>query len=103
MRNCELLHLGAYHLTDLESPRSSGVGQQQAEFLATIARGKTRSLAGDAGQRFANPGEAGVAFRMSVGVVEQLEVIDVDHQQRQVTGVLLRPRPFEIQTALEPA
>src|SRR5256714_14557733 len=40
MRNCELLHLGAYHLTDLESPRSAGVRQQQAEFLATIARGK---------------------------------------------------------------
>ena len=40
---------------------------------------------------------------MAVGIVEQLEVIDVDHQKRQFAVVLLGLHPFEVEPALEAA
>ncbi len=40
---------------------------------------------------------------MAIGVVEQLEVVDVDHQERQLAVVLLRLHPLEIEPALESA
>ena len=103
MGHRQLLHRRAHHLADLQRPLGVGVRQQQAELLAAIAAGKAHGVGGDAGQRFAEPGEAGVAFGMAIGVVEELEVIDVDHQQRQFAAILLRLHPFEIEPALEAA
>ena len=40
---------------------------------------------------------------MAIGVVVKLEVIDIDHQQRQLAMILLRLQPFEIEPALEAA
>ena len=40
---------------------------------------------------------------MAVAVIEQLEVIDIDHQQCQVVAGLLGAQPFEIEPALEAA
>ncbi len=40
---------------------------------------------------------------MTVSVVVELEVIDVDHQERQFAAVLLGLHPFEIEPALEAA
>ena len=50
----------------------------------------------------AEPGQAGVAFGMAIGVVEQLEVIDVDHQQRQLAVILQGLHPFEIERLWKP-
>jgi len=40
-------------------------------------------------ERFAELGQAGVAYGMAISVVVKLEVIDVDHQKRQFALVLL--------------
>jgi hypothetical protein len=65
------------------SERGVEVRQQQAKFLAAIAAGKAVGRIRNAGQRLAEPCQAEVALGMAVGVVVELEVIDIDHQQRQ--------------------
>ena len=103
MRQAKVLHRRAHGLADLQRAGRAGVRQQQAEFFAAIAAGKTHGVGGDAGERFAEPGQAGVAFGVAVGVVVELEMIDVDHQERQFAGILLRLQPLEIEPALEAA
>lgn len=103
MRHAEALNRRAHDLADLDRPHRTCVRQQQAEFLAAITARKAHGVGGDTGQGFAEPAEAGVAFRMAIGVVVRFEVIDIDHQQRQLAVLLLRLHPFEIQAALEAA
>jgi len=50
----------------------------------------------------AEPGEAGIAFGMAVGAVEQIEVIEIDHQQRQFAVILLGLHPFEVERLCKP-
>jgi hypothetical protein len=55
MRHRERLDRHACGLADPQRAADVGVRQQQAEFLAAIARGKTDAFSGDSGQRFAEP------------------------------------------------
>ncbi len=77
--------------------------QQQTELLAAVACREAIGIIGDHRQGGADLADAGVAFRMAIGVVERFEVIDVDHQQHQSGFGLLGLHPFEIEPALEAA
>src|SRR5207237_797934 len=72
-------------------------GQQQHEFLAAVARREVGLVARRERERLADHAQALVALKVAVAVVEQLEMVDVDHHQGnralQIGGAL--PFGFE--------
>ena len=74
MRDAEALDRGAHHLADLKCRGGVGVRHQQAKLFGAIASGETHGIGGHHGKRFAEPGKAGVALGVAVGVVVELEV-----------------------------
>ena len=64
-------------------PRDVAAGEQQGEFLAAVTGDEDGILQSDERQGLADGAQAGVAADMAVTVVEQLEMIDIDHHQRQ--------------------
>ena len=61
------------------------VGQQHGELVAARAAGDV-VRAQVVGQEDADPLEQAVAHLVPVGVVDLLEVVDVDHQHRKLDG-----------------
>ena len=99
----QAFHRAAQPLGNKQRLFQAGARQQQCEFLAAIACRKIRFASGDLGKRLADAAQAMVAFDMAVTVVEQLEVIDVNHQQRDRPPQLRRKLPFRLQPRVESA
>ncbi|GAV33766.1 hypothetical protein ROTAS13_01423 [Roseomonas sp. TAS13] len=76
-----------------------GPGQQQDEFLPAIARGHLAGKPDGQAQRLADGAQAIVAGLVAIGVVEGLEVIDIDHQQRHPVVLPHRPRQGLVEAA----
>ena len=68
--------------TDLLTALCVCIGQQQSKFLSAIPGGEIRWSANLLGQDPRNRAQATVAPWMAVQVIEFLEVINIDHQQR---------------------
>ncbi|EFI64014.1 hypothetical protein BCSJ1_26258, partial [Bacillus cereus SJ1] len=69
------------------------VQQHHAEFLAAVASGDV----GIAHMGLDHPGEGLdrlIAHGVTIGVVDALEMIDVEHHQRQATAIALVPGEF---------
>ena len=77
--------------------------QQQGEFLAAVTGDEHSLLQGDQRQCLADRAQAGVAPDMAVTVVEQLEMIDIDHHQRERLAALGRSTPLALELAVEAA
>src|SRR3546814_20277562 len=82
-------------------------GQDQGELLAAVAAGDVLAAA-VLGQQLAELRQQRVATGVAVDVVEGLEVVDVEHQQRQRQPAPLAAREFARRRflpvpALEPA
>ena len=71
--------------------RNARARQQQGEFLAAVTSREVARSAGEVGQKLADPPQAVVAFDVTIAIVEQLEVIDVDHQQPDGRAARLPP------------
>ena len=78
-------------------------GHQQRELFAAIAGDQYRLFQRHQRQRLADRTQAGIAGDMAIAVVEQLEVIDINHHQRQRRAFLAGALPFAIQFAVEAA
>ena len=87
----------------LRGLREVDAGQQQRKFLAAIARDQHGVFQRDDGQRFADPAQAGVAHDVAIVVVEQLEMIDIDHHQRDRLVCLGGLLPLLLQPHVETA
>src|ERR1700674_4195030 len=48
-------------------------------------------------------GKADIALGMAIAIVEQFEVVDIDHQERQLAVILPGLHPLEVEPALEAA
>ena len=91
------LGIGAAHIQDAARDHRAlaqgGGGQHDAELVAAAAR---QHVAGPQ-PRLRHQGEmlqAGVARGVAVGVVDQLEAVEIDHQQRERLAAAFRPRAF---------
>ena len=89
-------------LGDDEGAGGVGLGQHDRELLAAVA-GDDVDLAHDRRQHPAELGERRVAGDVTVRVVEALEVVGVDHEQRQVLAVALRARDLVVEPLLQVA
>jgi hypothetical protein len=79
----------------------AGVGKQQHELLAAVARRQVAGAAGVRGDGLRHLLQAAVAGRMAQAVVVQLEVVDVEHHQRQGAAAAHGALPFLFQEAVE--
>src|ERR1700685_1796765 len=71
------------------------------ELLAAVARNERSFVQSDQRQRFADGTQASIASHVAVPVIEQLEVIDIDHQQCQRTALLGSVLPAALELAIE--
>ena len=71
--------------------------QQQREFLAAVAGDEHGLFQRDERQGLADGAQTGVAGDMAVAVVEQLEMIDIDHHQRERRAALGGALPFALE------
>ena len=78
-------------------------GKKQREFLAAITGDKHGLFERDQRQRLADRAQAGIAGDVAVTIVEQLEVIDIDHHQRQRRAAFGGLLPFALDLAVEAA
>ena len=83
MGNILFAHQLAHHLAQLARLLEVAVRQQHGEFLAAVTGRHFAGPARPAGQGLRHGPKALVAGDMTVGVVEALEIVDVDHEQRQ--------------------
>jgi len=90
-------------LPDPRASRRIGVGQQHHELFAAISRREIRGSLGFRGQNMRNGTQAVVAGRVSILVVECLEMIEVDHQERQAGALAIGASPFLEQALVEAA
>ena len=101
-------HGGAQALAQAQGVADVGRGQGGDELLAAVAGQQVitalQAAVEDRGDRL----QAAITFRMPVGVVESLEVVDIDHQHRQphalATGAAVRAaeRFIEVAPVAEP-
>ena len=69
-------------MCDLRGAALVGVGQQNSKLFAAVPRGNiTRPLHGFV-DRLGDDREDTVTFRVAIGVVETLEAVDIDQEQR---------------------
>ncbi|MND72964.1 hypothetical protein D3C80_645260 [compost metagenome] len=103
VRDAQAEHGLAQLLGHQACPARRGVGQYQDEFLATIARrqvGRPRARAAD---RLGHLAQGLVTGQVAKAVVVGLEVVHVDHQQRQLLLLTHGPAPFQFQVLVEVA
>ena len=87
--NAQVLHRGTQSLGhDLRAGRRAVV-QKYDEFLAAVARQYIIRTHQCALQSPSYVAQAAVAHRVTVAIIEQLEVIDVDHQDCLASGTAL--------------
>src|SRR6516225_8052605 len=77
--------------------------QQQGEFLAAIPGNDQSLVECDQRQGFADRPQTGVALDVAITIIEQLEVIDIDHDQSERLAQFIRVAPGMIQFAIEAA
>ena len=87
-------------LADTCAPGRIRVRQQHREFFAAITR-REIGAALRLGQDFGHRLQTNVAGRMPIRIVELLEMVDVDHQQRERCFIAAGPGPFRIQPHVE--
>ena len=75
--------------------------QQHDKLLAAIARDQICRAQAGAHQGLRHGPQAGIACRMAIAVVEQLEVVDINHQQRQRVAGPPGAVPFPLQRLVE--
>ena len=88
---------------NLHGAVAAGVRQQHREFFAAIAGGDVARPADRATNRRTDRRQRLIALGMPVAIVEFLEMIDVDHQQRQRLAIARRPAPRQGQRFIETA
>ena len=93
-REARAHHLGAV---------PGGVGQHDGELLAAVARGDVDAGADVRAEDAADLSEHEVARRVPEAVVEVLEVVDVDHEQRQRQAVALGAGDLLVEALVEVA
>jgi len=77
-----------------------GRSEQQHELLAAVTRGDVAGLSRSVGDQSGDRPQSLVALCVAVAVVVRLEVVDVDHRQREaVDAGLPRPRQRPVQSA----
>jgi hypothetical protein len=92
---------GADRFRDGEGAVQVGVGQQDRKLLAAKTRRDVSGAVRAGLHRLADHLQAGVARHMPVVVIESLEIIDVDHHQRNRRLVAYRPLEFGVQPLVE--
>ncbi len=103
MRQVQRLDLRADRLGQHGGGVERGLGEQQHEFLAAVAR---RQIGGAQRARLQRRGhllQADVAGGVAKRVVVQLEVVDVEHDQRQRLAAADRAQPLLLEETVEAA
>lgn len=90
-------------LGDVLSPLGIGFRQHDDEFLAAVTRDQIARAGQGQVQRLRNPGQALVARDVPVQVVELLEEVDIEQDQRQRQAAVAHAFPFHFQAAVEAA
>ena len=103
MRDAQFFDRAPQPFADLERRVDVGAGQQQCELLAAVARRQIVVAGRRLPEQLADPAQAHVAFDVAVAIVEQLEVVDVDHQQCDRATSLPAPLPFGGEPRVEAA
>src|SRR5512140_53066 len=103
MGNAGVPDLAKDPLRDPRTSRRIRVGQQHREFFAAISRREVGGSLGFSSQNMGNAPQAFVAGRVSILVVEGLEMVEVDHQERKGSAVAIGPAPFLEQALVEAA
>ena len=101
MRQAKFAKRLAHPFADLHAAVRIGVRQQQHELFAAVAGCQIRGPANLCGEDPRQRAQTGVAGRVPVLIVELLEMVDVDQQQRQRQAVALGARPFVRQPLVE--
>ena len=78
-----------------------GIGQHQHELLAAVARRQVGWPAAGLADRRGHLAQGFVALQVAEGIVVGLEIVDVDHQQRQLGLLTHGPAPFQLQVLVE--
>ena len=87
---------------DVGCGSGTGVGHDDGEFFAAVA-GDEVDVAGTALQLVGDVLQAFVAGGVPVSVVEEFEVVDVDHRQGDRAVGALRMPPFDVEDVFESA
>jgi hypothetical protein len=87
---------------DAQRPVLLRAGQDDREFLATVARHEIGASLDAAGQDRRDTPQARVAGRAAVPVVEPVEEVDVEHQQRDGRPIAEALLPFLFEEFREP-
>jgi hypothetical protein len=77
--------------------------QQHDKFLAAVARNDIARASDRVDQQLRQLAQAGVALRMATMIVVGLEMIDIDHQQRQWRAGAAAAPPFALERDIETA
>ena len=89
-------HLAAQPLGSLERARHVDLGKRRGEFLASHAA-EDVALSHAAAEPLGHDAQHAVADRMAVPIVDQLEIVGIDHHHRQRPVVAQRPGKLAIQ------
>ncbi|KQT53309.1 hypothetical protein ASG43_19040 [Aureimonas sp. Leaf454] len=80
-----------------------GLGENGGELFSAIAGRHVAWAANSTGEDVGNRTQAGVAGRVSVGIVEGLEVVDVGEEQGDGRAAPCRTRDFPLEAIVEAA
>ena len=92
-----------YSRRDLHGPATIGIWKNDRELLTAIPRHEVARTADAAGDGGGDGVQAGIAHQVAILVVEQLEMIDVDQQHRELSVRAHRPAPFPVQHLVKAA
>lgn len=101
MGNAQIGDRLAQLIGDEKCPFGRGVGQEGNELLAAVARQEVTFALEFRRRCTCNLLQAAVARLVPVPVVLLLEMIDIDHQQRQRTFFSRRSAPLDVQGTVE--
>ena len=102
MVDLERLDLGPHALGEVHRAVEVGAGQHHGQLLAAVAGG----LVDLAGRLLEDPGHLAqhdVALLVAVGVVDRLEVVEVDHHQAELLPEALGALDLGLEDLVEPA
>lgn len=103
MGNGQLLDIQSHLFGQFHGIAELNIGQNGAEFFATITGHRVRGSPGRVFQRLGNLFQADVTCRMAVAVIQCLEKVHIDHDDRQRQFVAHTAAPFLIQHFVETA
>ena len=101
MRDVEVHERGAKSFCQRSRAGDVGRGQDGGELFPAVAGEKIRRALHAARHRTRDLSQGEITSLVPVLIVERLEVIDVDHHDRQRRAVASRARPFRLERLIE--